>query len=812
MLLAACDDSGSKTQPLDTQDATTGADGETDSSMDTTNTDVGLETADAVPDLVADLPDGELPDTNDANDANDLSDAETTDVDLDTDGDDSDANDKCIGGTLCGQPATCCPAGNECIANQCLVECPSGVRCGADQSICCGSDDVCISALCATPTVGCQDSYDCQPGEFCEPTLQKCLPQPNPLACELVPTFEQLQVAVEWTYAAEQVISPPFVADIDGDGVQEVVLNATQTDGGSWPFGKIVVVDGQTGLEEWRIEHDPTNGHYGSHGRSSIGLADVSGDGLPDIVYATRDRRIVAVSGTGALLWVAHDGVGNPVLFTVENGAATLANFDADPEAEVVFGATLIDNDGLVVWNEGNVGPNHGTNGGYTGGISAVADLDGDHLPEIVSGREAWKVDWQSGPTPTDPPTVNVWNYWTYAGLDGYPAVADLDLDGVPEVILVASGFVIALNGQTGTLWCGADSTGSLCANNTATLTAPYPLPGGGIGGPPTVADFDDDYYPEVGVAGAGSYSVYDFARPGEAVVQPVGDPVPAAGAIFARWSHVTQDQSSNTTGSSVFDFQGDGNAEVVYADECYLRVYSGTDGTVQLELQNHSATIHEYPIVVDVDSDGNSEILIVSNGGANTNCSAIPGYNGPNKGLFVFGDVNDEWVPTRKVWPQHAYHVTNATSDGNVPLTEVDNWSVLGLNNYRQNVQGEGVFNAPDLAVDLSLGLGLCVQGQIELLARVTNVGALGVPAGVAVAFFEGTDATGLALGTGATTVNLLPGGSTVVTLVIPGPQAPTDYFVVVDNDATGSASVVVECDESNNEGAATAAMCIIN
>lgn len=484
------------------------------------------------------------------------------------------------------------------------------------------------------------------------------------------------------------------------------------------------------------------------------------------------------------------------VTFDVENAAVTLANFDGDPEAEVVIGASLIDNDGLVVWNQGDDGANFGTNSNYRGGISAVADLDDDGVPEIVSGRNAWKVDWQAGPT------VVVSDYWTYAGDDGYPAVADLDGNGVPEVVLVARSNVIALNGQTGLLWCGVDPTDAACVATPSLRTPPLAIPGGtssNRGGPPTVADFDADGRPEIGVAGGYAYSVYDINRTGEDIVQPMGDPAPAAGALFVRWSQNTQDLSSNATGSSVFDFQGDGAAEVVYADECFMRVYSGTDGNVQLELPNSSATIHEYPLVVDVDADGNSEILIVANQLACTGQT-------PRYGLYVYGDMNDEWVPTRRVWTQHAYHVTNATSDGNVPMVEADNWITAGLNNYRQNVQGDGVFNAPDLTVDLSVSLSVCGQGMIELLARVSNQGALGVPMGVEVSFYEGTDATGTLLGTAATTMPLLPGQSQVVSVTTAAPVGDTDYFAVVDGS---SAITVAECNGSNNTDLTTEAGC---
>ena len=151
-----------------------------------------------------------------------------------------------------------------------------------------------------------------------------------------------------------------------------------------------------------------------------------------------------------------------------------------DPQAEVVFGASLIDHDGLVVWNLNNNGGLVGAPAGYSGGLSAVADLDNDGKPEIVSGKQAWKVAW----TPGNPPTVMVTEMWNNAdGTDGWPAIADLDDNGTPEVILAATGFVRVLDGKTGKLWCGVDPTGVACANAPAKRTQPHDIPGGNVGG-----------------------------------------------------------------------------------------------------------------------------------------------------------------------------------------------------------------------------------------------------------------------------------------------------------------------------------------
>jgi hypothetical protein len=709
---------------------------------------------------------------------------------------------------LCGESATCCGEDEECAAGACMPACDSGVRCGEAQDVCCGEGEVCLANECAVPTGPCQDSFDCDFGEFCEPTLDQCLPQTDPVVCELEPEFEAIDATEEWAFTTDQVVSIPVVADLDGDGSPEVVVNTTHMDGGSWPEGEVVVLSGMTGAELWRVDHDPAAGSFGSHGRHSLGVGDVSGDARPDIVYAGRQAAggsiVYAIDGvTHAQLWSTHDDAGAAVRLDIVNGGASLANLDDDPEAEIVFGAAVIDDDGLVVWDQAGDGAGFGTNGTYRGGISSIVDLDGDGAPEIVSGRHAWTVDWQDM---GGMPQVTLALLWDAGGNDGYPAIADLDQDGTPEVVIVASGTVRVLDGQTGMAWCGVDPTDAMCVADPSLRAAPITIPGGGIGGPPTVADFDGDGRPEIAAAGGSSYSVYDLARPGEELVVPPGDPVPEAGSIYVRWSQTTQDQSSNATGSSVFDFQGDGVAEVVYADECYMRVYSGLDGTVLLELPNSTGTIHEYPLVVDVDDDGNSEILVVANDG-HSSCNGIAGY-AYTRGVRSFGDTFDQWVQTRRVWTQHTYHVTNSSSEGHVPAMETDNWLQPNLNNYRQNVQGEGVFNAPDLTVELAVGLASCLDQELVLLATVRNVGSLGVPAGVEATLYEGTDATGAVVGTQATEVALLPGAQTVLSWTVPFPPGSDalSYYVEVDE---GDGGVVLECDESNNDASTVSAQC---
>lgn len=670
-----------------------------------------------------------------------------------------DAGARCESGLFCGTPPVCCESGTECIEGACLPTCESGVRCGVDSMTCCGTGQVCVDATCETPGEECEDSFDCGEGAFCEPTLARCLPQFDPVTCEREPVFGDFATTEEWSFTTPptrtdcmHAISSPVVIDLDGDRIPEVIANmACDAD---WGEGALHVVRGDTGEHVWTSP-------VVTHGRISVAAGDLTGDGAITIVTMTAasdGRRAIAFDAEGNELWRSTDEEGDPLPIAGDNNAPTLADLDGDGRAEIIWGGVALDSGGVRLWTIGS-GGSEGTNNGYTGGISAVGDIDDDGLIDVVSGRRAMERDGTEK--------------WLALVEDGYPALAQFDDDANAEVVLVADGDVYILDGADGSVQWG-----------------PVAIPGTGRGGPPTVADFDGDGEPEIGVAAGAFYAVFDPGREEPLV-----------------WQQPTIDQSSNATGSSVFDFEGDGSAEVVYQEECYVRVYAGDDGEVLFEQENTSATIHEFPLVVDVDGDGNSEIVVVANDRHTSivdRCvSAYPGYDrtGERQGIFVYGDANDQWVGTRRIWNQHAYSVTNVEASGRVPAAARDNWEVPGLNNFRQNVQGEGIYNAPDVVVAaIDVDLGECPSHAI-VRARVQNIGNLGVGPGIPVGFYRGTLADpGARLGAVVTTRPLLPGASEVVELRVPLVGAPPFAFHAVADDDFEADESVEECREDNN------------
>jgi len=164
-----------------------------------------------------------------------------------------------------------------------------------------------------------------------------------------------------------------------------------------------------------------------------------------------------------------------------------------------------------------------------------------------------------------------------------------------------------------------------------------------------------------------------------------------------------------------VFDFEGDGAAEVVYADETSLWVFDGRTGAVKLQSHEHSnGTWLEYSTIADVDGDGHAEIIVPNEY-----------QNGNYTGITVFGDANDSWRPGRKIWNEYAYSITNVNDDGSIPRVPDLNW--LTYNNFRS---GDVLAGSGFHTVDLTVAYGDiceadCDEDKLVLWVNAGNQGA---------------------------------------------------------------------------------------
>lgn len=506
---------------------------------------------------------------------------------------------------------------------------------------------------------------------------------------------------------------------------------------------------------------------------------DLDGDGVAEVVVVLKRGGVVALRSDGSDYWrtdFSRDerGVGP---------AVALADLAHDGRPEVIIGAMVFDGQtGAHRWT--------GADGrGYNrqGPISCVADVVPGGSLEIVAGRTVYDADgrvvWTVEVEDAAEPSRQE---------DGFCAIADVlagrnrpGSDGDPEVIRVADGTLTVHRGSDGrSLW-----------------SMPIPACGSreaGRGGAPTVADFDGDGEVEIGLAGASCYTVFDRACDGSP---------PPAGCFGPGilWKRRTDDESSNVTSSTVFDFNGDGRAEVIYNDENHFMVLDGRDGTLIFRDPNPSRTHTEQPVVADVDNDGHAEIVFAANTEAYFAGDGIP-LDERVPGLEIWSSADDSWVGARPVWNQHTYHVTNVGDRGEIPMHEDASWE--GDNTYRRNVAEGNPLAAPNLRVDVgAVDLSACGTARVTVCARVINVGEATVGPGLAVALYDGEPSAGGALiGTTRTTRNLDPGGGSEEVCVdwVPAPVEPRTVWAVVDAEDRER-----ECHEDDNAAAVGEASC---
>ncbi|MFN7146522.1 MAG: FG-GAP repeat domain-containing protein, partial [Myxococcota bacterium] len=427
--------------------------------------------------------------------------------------------------------------------------------------------------------------------------------------------------------------------------------------------------------EEWHYAGLSTNRsvHNGIAAPVSGNLNDDNGDGMvdendiPEVVAVmspssnfTSSALVVLDGVTGAEVWVTpqtYNSVGGPALADVDaDGFTDIIAFNASNQVVALEG------DGTVKWTSRQT-----TSVGYPQAI--VADLDADGMPEVIGDQLI--LNGEDGSL--------VANIAGAAGLPyRIPAAGDIDLDGEQEVIIGnqvvgPTGTVewsSTMNGSYGHWSAILDTDGDpyaeiiMIANGQLAL---YEHDGTQIWrvsagtpqpGPPCVADFDGDGAAEIGWASSDSFNLYEVD----------GTRV---------WS-ARIDDSSGLAACAGYDFDGDGTYEVLFADQTAVFIFDGRTGAVNYSNPNHaSGTAWEFPTVADVDNDGSAEIVYVSNDYWHT------GWNG----VTVLGHNGDGWKKSGTTWNVHDFAVTNINPDGSVPVVPDPPWQVHNVYRARPSV-----------------------------------------------------------------------------------------------------------------------------
>ncbi len=135
----------------------------------------------------------------------------------------------------------------------------------------------------------------------------------------------------------EAIYHGPAVADVDNDGVNEVIVS----DYGACIF----CLNGKDGSTKWKYKFPGT--YYSG---TPVTIADIDNDGKYDIIYFA-DNKLIVLDGDGNLKWL-HEMIGGNYSFR----GAVAADINSDLYPDIIFGdnngglTALSGNNGDLIW------------------------------------------------------------------------------------------------------------------------------------------------------------------------------------------------------------------------------------------------------------------------------------------------------------------------------------------------------------------------------------------------------------------------------------------------------------------------------
>ncbi|MBO6081374.1 MAG: VCBS repeat-containing protein, partial [Bacteroidales bacterium] len=460
-------------------------------------------------------------------------------------------------------------------------------------------------------------------------------------------------------------VTTPLVGDIDDDGQQEILIPS-----GNYQM-YVFRADG-TLKSQFAI-----SGMYAGGPVGNVAVAKVKweNDSYKNIIVVFgSNKHLYAYDANGALLWQTAQP------FTSYNGeqhplpTISFADFNHDGWTEIYVGSEIYDaaTGVFLAKAEGNKGF-----AGRTWDVQAnpyqtmAADLCGDYNLELAIGNAVYAVDIQSR---TDASLNNMTvvrqvpsslmvmeDNAAIPFTDGNTSLVDINKDGRLDVLVMN----VDQSNRVVYLYVWDVETQSVICSKKISNARKF--------GCPQIGDIDNDGNPEICFI-TGTYSDHNTGDNDLIYALKYNESNPN-GEMDVFWTTPHGDDSG-CTGLTLFDFNQDGYAELVYRDISHLRIINGslhhhqTDETLTqpydlASFQCVCSTQLEYPIVVDVDLDGEAEIIV---GGGNAGTWTNYGY------LYIFKSAGVPWAPARKVWNQYMYNVTNVNEDLTVPQYQFNN------------------------------------------------------------------------------------------------------------------------------------------
>lgn len=525
--------------------------------------------------------------------------------------------------------------------------------------------------------------------------------------CTFLPT------ATEWSIAQPiisnvgnaVIVSTPMIGDVDDDGQQEIVIPSASSSVASQL--NIYNSDGML-KSQFNIA--------GTYVWNSVGLAKVRWQNnifKTIIVVFGTNNYLYAYDAAGTLLWQSDQPFSSHNGESCKMPAISFADFNHDGWTEVFIGSEIFDaaTGVLLCKTNGNKGCADRTwSWGNTPFQTMAADLCGDPRLELAVGNAVYNVDIQSR-TDFSANNVSIARQVPVSAMymedgsqipfiDGNTFLADINLDGSLDVVVMN----VDGNNRIVYVYVWDVATSRIICSKKITNARKF--------GTPQIGDLDNDTYPEICFI-TGTYSDHGTGN-NDNIHALKYNPYNTNGAMDVFWS-ISHEDNSGSTGLTMFDFNQDGYVELVYRDCNNLRIINGSLYNHQTGqhvsqpydlayISCHSATGIEYPVVADVDLDGEVEIVV----GGET-------YPTDYGHVYIFKSGVIPWAPARPVWNQYMYNVTNVNKDLTIPQNLFNNATAFTdpqgvvrrpYNNFLQQATtidqyGRPFYPVSDVAVD---------------------------------------------------------------------------------------------------------------
>jgi hypothetical protein len=383
-------------------------------------------------------------------------------------------------------------------------------------------------------------------------------------------------------FAAGPYPQAVVVADVTGDGIPDlVVADSGQVQSPGTPGHTVGVLRGN-GDGTFQPEQTFATGVL----PVSVAVADVTGDGIPDLVTANLQDGTVSV-----LLGDGHGGFGpqRTVDVGVYPEAVVVADLNGDGKPDLALTNSFPANTVTVLLGNGD-GSFQAPHTFATGAVSfsvGVADVNGDGKPDLVTASvfdATVSVLLGKGDGTFAPQRTFATGFVPFA-----VAVADLNGDGKPDLV---------------TADYNAHGVGVLAGNGDGSFQAQGFV---GVGSGPAaaaVADLNGDHRPDVVTANALSHSVSVLLGNGDGSFQPE--------------RRIDLGSSFLPEALAVADVNGDGRPDLVVADyggSTVAVLLGNGDGSFQPPL---TFAVGDHPralAVADVNGDNTFDIITANTG-----------------------------------------------------------------------------------------------------------------------------------------------------------------------------------------------------